>query len=63
MPEPPEQPSRQTLDDVPRPVLTFLIAAGESLPIRGALASKGYTEEQHNFAWDLLRKSAVLRSA
>lgn len=54
----PEQPSRQTLDEVPSRVLSFLMAVGESLPIRGALAAKGYTEEEHNLAWSLLQKLA-----
>jgi CheY-like chemotaxis protein len=54
-----DQPSRQTLDDVPSRVLTFLIAVGESLPIRAALATKGYTEDEHDLAWSLLKKLSI----
>lgn len=49
-------PTRQALDEVPNRVLTFLIAVGESLPIRAALASKGYQEQEHEYAFSILKK-------
>lgn len=54
-----EQPSRQVLDGIAARVLTFLIAVGKSFPIRAALASRGYTEAQHEEAWGYLKKLAV----
>jgi hypothetical protein len=49
-------PTRQTLDEVPNRVLTFLLAVGESFPIRAALGTKGYQEQEHEYAWSRLRK-------
>jgi hypothetical protein len=54
-----EQPSRQVLDGIPTRVLTFLIGVGKYFPIRAALASRGYTETEHERAWGLLKKLAI----
>jgi hypothetical protein len=54
-----EQPSRQVLDGIAARVLAFLIAVGKYFPIRAALATKGYTEAQHDLAWAYLKKLAV----
>lgn len=54
-----EQPSRQVLDSIPTRVLTFLIGVGKYLPIRAALATKGYTQAVHDHAWGLLKKLAI----
>lgn len=52
------QVSRQTLEETPNRVLTFLIGVGKSPIIRAALASKGYDSAQHQLAWTLLGKVA-----
>jgi hypothetical protein len=57
------EPSRQTLDQVPPRVLMFLIAVGTSVPIRAALASRGYSQKESDYAWDLLKKLAGTTSA
>jgi hypothetical protein len=57
------EPSRQTLDQIPPRVLMFLIAVGTSVPIRAALASRGYTQKESDYAWDLLKKLAGTTSA
>jgi hypothetical protein len=49
-------PTRQALDEVPNRVLTFLLAVGEFFPIRAALATKGYQEQEHEYAFSLLKK-------
>jgi hypothetical protein len=51
-----ERPSRQTLDGVPARVLTFLIGLGSSAPIRLALMARGYTQEDHDYAFSRLAK-------
>ena len=54
-----EQPSRQVLDGIAARVLTFLIAVGKYFPIRAALATRGYTEADHELAWGYLKTLAV----
>jgi len=50
------------LDEAPTRVLTFLLAIGESLPIRAALVTKGYKESEHEYAWSLLKKLTTFSS-
>ena len=50
--------SRKTLDETPARVLAFLMGVGKSLPIRAALAQRGYSEKEHQAAWDALQKVA-----
>lgn len=52
------QVSRKTLEEAPARVLSFLMGVGKSPVIRAALATKGYTAEQHQHAWTLLSKLA-----
>ena len=54
-----EQPSRQVLDGIAARVLTFLIAVGKYFPIRAALTTRGYTEVDHELAWEHLKKLAL----
>jgi hypothetical protein len=49
---------RRTLDETPARVLTFLMGVGKSLPIRAALAQRGYTEKEHQTAWTVLQEVA-----
>lgn len=51
-------PSRQVLDGIAARVLTFLIAVGKYFPIRAALATRGYTEADHELAWGDLKQLA-----
>jgi hypothetical protein len=50
--------SRKTLDETPARVLAFLMGVGKSLPIRAALAQRGYSEKEHQVAWEVLQKVA-----
>jgi hypothetical protein len=52
------EPSRQTLEQIPNRVLTFLIGVGTSVPIRAALAARGYSQKESDYAWDQLKKLA-----
>lgn len=45
---------RETLEETPTRVIKFLRAAGTSIPIRGALAQRGYSEDDHQEGWALL---------
>jgi hypothetical protein len=53
-------PSRRTLDDVPQRVFTFVLAVVEVPAIRAALATKGYTAEEHAYAWERLARLAIV---
>lgn len=50
--------SRKTLDETPARVLAFLMGVGKSLPVRAALAQRGYSEKEHQVAWEVLQKVA-----
>jgi hypothetical protein len=50
-----EQPSRQTLDEIPNRVLTFLIGVAKYPAIRAALAAHGYNQAEHDAGWSLLQ--------
>jgi hypothetical protein len=54
-----EQPSRQVLDGIPIRVLTFLLGVGKYFAVRTILATRGYTEAQHELAWGHLKKLAI----
>jgi hypothetical protein len=54
-----DQPSRQTLDEIPNRVLTFLLGVAKYTVVRAALAAKGYTQAEHDSAWKLLMKLGV----
>lgn len=45
---------RETLEETPTRVIKFLRAVGTSIPIRGALAARGYAEDDHQEGWTLL---------
>ncbi|HEY5956856.1 MAG TPA: hypothetical protein VIV60_09900 [Polyangiaceae bacterium] len=46
--------TRETLEETPTRVLTFLRAAGTSAAIQAAMATRGYNREQHLHGWALL---------
>ncbi len=48
--------SRQVLEETPARSLIFLRAAGTSVPITAALATRGYTPADHQQGWDLLHR-------
>jgi hypothetical protein len=48
-------PGQRTLDDVPERAYRFLIGLTKSLPARAALQSKGFTQEEHDYAWSRLQ--------
>ncbi|APR75287.1 Hypothetical protein A7982_00633 [Minicystis rosea] len=49
-----DQPSRQTLDEIPSRVLTFLLGVSKYPTARAALSQRGYTPAEHDHAWSLL---------
>ncbi len=49
--------TRQTLEETPARVLSLLSAIGTSKPIRTALATRGYTADEHAVGWALLHKA------
>jgi hypothetical protein len=51
-----EIPSRRVLEDTPGRVFTMLRAIGTVLPIRAALAGRGFTEEEMARGWTLVHK-------
>lgn len=53
-----DQPSRQTLDDLPGRALKFLSTVSKSKTIHAALAERAYTEDEHQEGWDLLLQVA-----
>ena len=48
-------PHRKTLERAPVRCLAFLLGVGRSPAIRGRLATRGYTVEEHHRGWSLLR--------
>lgn len=50
--------SRQTLEETPARMLTFLRGIGTTAPIRATLAERGYSAQDHQQGWDLLHKVA-----
>lgn len=50
--------SRQTLEETPARMLTFLRGVGTTPTIRAALSERGYTVQEHQQGWDLLHKVA-----
>ena len=57
----PEELSRQTLAETPAKALAFLAAVGQSLTIRAALLSCGYTAAVHEQMWRLLLETSGFR--
>lgn len=51
-----ERPSRQVLEEAPDRTFTFLLAVAKYPVIFTTLARKGYTQEEHDYAWGLLTK-------
>ena len=51
---PPEQPSRQVLDETPGRVLTFLLAVVRYPVIATLLRTKGYDQAENDYAWERL---------
>lgn len=49
------QPSQATLDRAPARALSFLLGVGRSPVIRAQLATRGYTDDEHDQGWKLLR--------
>jgi len=49
---------RQTLEETPARVLVFLRAIGTTAVIRTALATRGYTAEEHADGWERLHRVA-----
>jgi len=49
------KPGRNTLDRAPGRALTFVLGVGRSARIRGLLATRGYSAEEHARGWQLLR--------
>jgi hypothetical protein len=50
-----DKPSRTTLDELPGRLLALLSGIGKSKVIRGALDAKGYSDEEHDLGWTLLK--------
>lgn len=48
-------PSQATLDRAPARGLMFLLGVGRSPVIRAQLATRGYTDDEHERGWELLR--------
>ena len=48
-------PHRVTLERAPGRCLTFLLGVGRTSVIRGLLETRGYTDEEHERGWKLLR--------
>lgn len=62
MPEP-DSPSRQTLDEVPNRVFTFVMAVAVNPAIAAALATRGYNDQEHEYAWTRVSKLVALPPA
>jgi hypothetical protein len=56
----PQVPSRQTLEEVPGRAFKFVIAVAEVPTIAALLATKGYNEAEHDYAWERLGKLAAV---
>ena len=55
-----QQPSRQTLDEVPKRVFTFVIGVVEVPAVATILGAKGYNDAEHAYAWSRLTRLAVV---
>lgn len=62
MPDPKPGPSDSVLATIPGRALTFLSTLGRSIPIRAALAERGYEDEDHEEGWALLLEVSAYRS-
>lgn len=51
-------PSDDTLDSIPRRVVTFLTAVGTSPEIRAKLSERGYSDAVHQHGWQCLERVA-----
>lgn len=49
---------RETLEEAPARALKLLRAVGTSIPIRAALAARGYGEDDHQEGWSLLHAAS-----
>jgi len=58
-----DPPSRQVLDEAPARVLKFLIGVSSSSVARMALLAVGYSQEEHDSAWALLKSLGALGGA
>ncbi len=56
-------PTRFTLERAPERALTFLLAVARWPAIRGLLEARGYTAEEHELGWKLLRAVDPTRAA
>lgn len=56
-------PSRQALEAAFARAVKFLRGAGTSPVIRAALATRGYTQQEHDLGWDLVQRCAGQRKA
>ncbi|MEI7894082.1 MAG: hypothetical protein WCI05_13390 [Myxococcales bacterium] len=54
--------SREVLEETPARALKLLRAVGTSLPIRAALAERGYIEQDHQEGWTLLHAASGYRA-
>lgn len=62
MPEVKPGPSETVLAQLPARALTFLSTLGRSVPIRAALAERGYTDDDHEEGWSFLHDVSAYRS-
>lgn len=51
-----EKPSRQVLDQAPARAFELLMGIGKSTAARAALFARGFTQEQHDYAWSRLQR-------
>lgn len=56
-------PGPQTLDETPARVFRLLIGLAKSLPARAALQAKGFTQDEHDYAWSRLQLLGTLPGA
>jgi hypothetical protein len=49
------EPSQTVLENTPGRVLKFVTGVGTTIPIRAILAAQGYTQEDHDEGWELLK--------
>jgi hypothetical protein len=55
-----ESPSQETLNDIPSRAFTFLMGVAQIQAIGTALAGKGYSSQEQNFAWERLSKLTTI---
>jgi hypothetical protein len=58
-----KQPSRQVLDELPGKALKFLTALSTNMAVRGLLASRGYTDADHEEGWGVMLTVSGYRRA